>query len=77
MLYKNSIDLKCNTKVAKYKSFQVMESLLKTDKDLIRLVNIYRPPYTKKARFTECDFLEEFESYLKDLSQIFQRCAGD
>ena len=69
MLYKNSIDLKCNTKVAKYKSFQVMESLLKTDKDLIRLVNIYRPPYTKKARFTECDFLEEFESYLKDLSQ--------
>jgi len=69
MLYRNSIELKCNTKVTKYKSFQVMESLLKTDKDLIRLVNIYRPPYTPKARFTECDFLEEFENYLKDLSQ--------
>ena len=69
MLYRNSIELKCNTKVAKYKSFQVMESLLKTDKDLVRLVNIYRPPYTKKARYTECDFLEEFEDYLKDLSQ--------
>ena len=69
MLYKNSIELKCNTKVTKYKSFQVMESLLKTDQDLVRLVNIYRPPYTKKARYTECDFLEEFEDYLKDLSQ--------
>ena len=69
MLYRNSIELKCNTKVTKYKSFQVMESLLNTDQDFVRLVNIYRPPYTKKARYTECDFLGEFEDYLKDLYQ--------
>ena len=69
MLYRNTIELKCNTKVTKYKSFQVMESLLNTDQDFVRLVNIYRPPYTKKARYTECAFLGEFEDYLKDLSQ--------
>lgn len=68
MLYKNDIQLKSNTKVTKYKSFQVMESLLTTSTDIVRLVNIYRPPYTKKARFTECDFLREFEDYLDTLS---------
>lgn len=68
MLYKNNIQLKSNTKVTKYKSFQVMESLLTTSTDLVRLVNIYRPPYTKKARFTESDFLREFEDYLETLA---------
>jgi hypothetical protein len=68
MLYKNNIELKSNTKVTKYKSFQVMESLLTTSTDIVRLVNIYRPPYTKKARFTECDFLREFEDYLETLA---------
>ena len=46
MLYKNSIQLKGNNKVTKYKSFQVMESLLTADTEMVRLVNIYRPPYT-------------------------------
>lgn len=69
MLYRNTLELKCNTKVTKYKSFQVMELPFNTDHDIVRLVNLYRPPYTKKARYTECDFLSEFEDYLKDLSQ--------
>ena len=68
MLYKNTIQLKSNNKVTKYKSFQVMESLLSAGTEMVRLVNIYRPPYTKKARFTECTFLEEFEDYLGTLS---------
>jgi len=69
MLYNNKFQLKTNNKVKKYKSFQVMESLLSTEEELIRLVNIYRPPYSKKARYTECDFLEEFEDYLTNLSK--------
>lgn len=69
MLYKTSLELKCNNKLTKYKTFQVMESLLNSDEDVIRLVNIYRPPYTKKARFTECAFLSEFEDYLKSIAQ--------
>ena len=68
MLYKSSITLKSNTKVTKYKSFQVMESLLKADTEMVRLVNVYKPGYTKKARYTDCMFLEEFEDYLKTLS---------
>ena len=67
ILYKPGISLKTNEKVIKYKSFQVMESLLHSTTDVVRLVNIYRPPYTKKAKYTESKFLEEFECYLDDL----------
>ena len=67
MLYKSNFQLKSNNKVVKYKSFQVMESLLQTTDDLIRLVNIYRPGYSKKARHTHCDFLQEFEDYLRSV----------
>lgn len=56
MLYRNNIQLKANNKVTKYKSFQVMESLLNCSSEIIRLINVYRPPYTKKARHTECTF---------------------
>ena len=68
MLYKNTITLNNNNKVTKYKSFQVMESLLSSSSEMVRLVNVYRPPYTKKARHTECTFLEEFDDYLQTLS---------
>ena len=67
ILYKPSIILKTNEKVIKYKSFQVMESLFHSETEVVRLVNIYRPPYTRKAKFTESTFLDEFEYYLDDL----------
>eukprot|EP00116_Pleurobrachia_bachei_P001387 sb/3461649/ len=35
---------------------------------MVRLCNIYRPPYTGKARFTAASFLEEFVDYLADLN---------
>ena len=53
ILYKPSIILKTNEKVIKYKSFQVMESLFHSETEVVRLVNIYRPPYTRKVKFTE------------------------
>ena len=68
ILYKPDIKLQANEKVTKYKSFQVMETVLHSDAGSVRLVNIYRPPYTKKAKYTESVFLEEFESYLDDLT---------
>ena len=67
ILYRPDIILKSNEKVTKYKSYQVMEAVLSCDSGLVRLVNIYRPPYTKKARFTESTFLEEFDDYLSGL----------
>lgn len=67
-LYKKDLKLNSNNKVTKYKSYQVMEAVLNTKSGLIRLINIYRPPYTKKARYTESMFLEEFEDYICNLS---------
>ena len=68
VIFNKDLVLKTNNKVKKYKAFQVMETLLESDDGTIRLVNIYRPPYSKKARYTECHFLEEFSEYLCDLS---------
>ena len=68
ILYKPYIDLKINEKVIKYKSYQVMEAVINCEMGLVRLVNVYRPGYSKKARFTENYFLEELNEYLSDLA---------
>ena len=45
-----------------------MEAVINTTSGLIRLINVlYRPPYTKEARYTESTFLEEFDDYLCNL----------
>ena len=61
--------IKCNEKLSKYKSFQVMEGLLTTENDLVRMIDVYRPGYSKKARQTQGFFLEEFSDYLSGLSE--------
>ena len=63
------IKLKCNEKVTKYKSFQVMETLITAKDEMIRLVNVYRPGYSKKARHTQSFFFEEFGDYLTGLTE--------
>ena len=68
ILYKPDILLKRNDNLTKYKSFQVMEALLNCEMGVVRFVNIYRPPYNKKARYTENYFFEEFDDYLSDLA---------
>ena len=45
----------------------MQESFIGTDDDLTRICNIYRPPYTGKARYTEAHFIEEFSDYLTEL----------
>ena len=79
LLYNKDLKLTPNSKVAKYKSFQVMEAVLETTSGLVRLINIYRPPYTKKAKHTEATFLCEFEQYLCNLSEKpgYPIMAGD
>eukprot|EP00116_Pleurobrachia_bachei_P005747 sb/3466009/ len=52
-----------------YKSFQIQEVLISDRDEPKRLCNIYRPPYTGKARFTEAVFLSEFGDYLTDLME--------
>ena len=53
---------------AKFQSFQVQEVLVGGSGELVRLHNVYRPPYTDKARFTEASLLEEFFEYLSKLA---------
>ena len=66
-LSRRGLNLKANEKVIKYNSCQIMETVLNTTSGIIRLINVYRPGYSKKARHTVNDFLEEFEGYLSDL----------
>ena len=66
-LYKKDIDLKQNINIGKYRTFEVQECTLKGDLGLIRLVNIYRPPYSKKNKATPTMFLEDFSEYLETL----------
>lgn len=68
VLYRRHIKLMSNENVKKFNSYQVMEAVLCTKTSLVRLVNVYRPPYSKKARYTESVFLEKFGEYLGDLS---------
>ena len=64
VIHKKHLKLKINQKAPKFKSFECMEVTLKTNDELIRLTNIYRPEYSKKHRYTATEFLSEFEEYL-------------
>ena len=67
ILYRDGVKIKYTPVKTKFKSFQVQEALIGIGQDLTRLCNIYRPPYTGKARFTEAQFLDEFTDYLSEL----------
>ena len=41
MIYNSSLKLKPNDKMKKYKSCQIMESLLDAEEGLFRLINVY------------------------------------
>ena len=68
VLFRDGVRVKLSPLRRGYQSFQVQEVLVGGSGDLVRLCNVYRPPYTGKARFTEASFLEEFSEYLSDLS---------
>ena len=63
VLHHSNIKMKSNEKIMKYKSFQVMEVVITAKDELLRLVNIYRPGYSQKARHTQCArFLKSFQT---------------
>lgn len=68
VIYRQGIPVSLNKKIEKFTTFEVMEVTLQSDKNLIRFINIYRAPYSKKHRYTVLDFLEEFEQYLQLIS---------
>ena len=44
-----------------------MEVVFENSNELFRLINIYRPPYSKKAPYTQSHFLSEFKDFLEDV----------
>ena len=66
-IYRNDLEVKQNINIGKYKTFEVQEGTIKTDAYLIRIVNVYRPPYTKKNKNTPAMFIEEFTEYMETL----------
>ena len=67
VFYRDGVVVKRAPVKDKFKTFQVQEVLIGGDDDLVRLCNIYRPPYNGKARHTEANFLEEFNGYISNL----------
>ena len=68
VLFRDGVRVKLSPLKRSFQSFQVQEVLIGGQGDLVRLCNVYRPPYTGKARFTEASFLEEFTEYLSELA---------
>ena len=66
VLYRDGVKVRLSP-VRNFRSFQIQEVLIGDGADLTRLCNVYRPPYTGKARFTEANFLDEFADYLSEL----------
>ena len=51
VIYKPSLKLKLNKKTESYQTIEHMELTLQTEEELLRFVNVYRPPYSKKHKY--------------------------
>ena len=71
-IYKPSINLinlsKLNTE-SEHTTFESINTSFVLEKKRINLINLYRPPYSKKFPHTAATFLDEFESFLSLLAQ--------
>ena len=68
LIYKDNINVR-NTKTVHYKSFEHIKCKVITDKGPITFVNVYRPEYSSKNRFTINKFMSEFSSFMKDITE--------
>ena len=66
VIYKAGMGVKSNS-TRNFTTFEYMEVVLENSTELFRLINIYRPPYSKKAPYTQSHFLEEFKDFLEDI----------
>ena len=66
IIYKADLGVK-NCGAKSFKTFESIEATIGNATELIRLVNIYRPPYSKRAPHTQSQFLAEFKEYQEEL----------
>ena len=73
VLYKGLLNVKIHKTSKRFKSLESMEVIVKGENELIRFINLYRPPYSRKHKFTVKDFTCELEQYL-NLFLLNQGC---
>ena len=57
--------------ISEFKSFEFVSGTTVIDKDILNVVNIYRPPYNSKTHpYTTQMFINEFEMFLLNLSDF-------
>ena len=56
------------TKSGSHSSFEFSEYLIKQGRQFVKIVIIYRPPYSPNNPFTISTFLEEFQNYLLEVT---------
>ena len=69
-IYKSLLKVRKVPRKTNYKSFENLECLIDTDNGLLRFINIYRPDYSAKHRFTTSSFINEFSEYIQDVSVL-------
>ena len=71
-LYKSNLQIKKSfTELQNcFSSFEHIAGLFNHNRDILKLVNIYRPPYSVKFPITTRSFLDEFESFLSKIQEF-------
>ena len=67
IVYKSNLNIDRVPNKIKYKSFEHIECIIRTESEVFRVANIYRNEYSKKHQFSAKDFIDEFEEYLSDM----------
>ncbi|XP_074651577.1 uncharacterized protein LOC141906233 [Tubulanus polymorphus] len=71
ILYKPSVIVKVRKPRVTVSTFQLLESEIISDKTVLSIISaVYRPPPSKKNRFTVGQFLEEFEQYIATMAML-------
>ena len=65
IIFKAGMGVKSNS-TRSFTTFEHMEVVFENSTELFRLINIYRPPYSKKAPYTQSHFLSEFKDFLEE-----------
>ena len=67
VVFKNSMNLMLSPKCVKSSTFEYMETIITSGSTSIRLVVVYRPPPSRKNKYTTSMFLDEFPELLEKL----------
>ena len=67
IIYKSNLNVDRVPNKIKYKSFEHIECVIRTEREVFRVANIYRNEYSKKHQYSASDFIEEFEDYVSNM----------